>query len=185
MWTQQIAAEEEKLKSVDVSTEEDEEEEAIENEVKGIQAELDAIWEKQSKVKRGDRQSVVALRLEELTEELTVLLKEEVTKAVVEEQLQVVGKNVERLERDVNRMEEEAKTLLGKIKKEEGKKETMEEEAKWYRETIEKEEGEIKSEYAQMDIASELSVGGYYEVLQWVLERAGGVTVGGRRGCKV
>ena len=98
------------------TTAEDEKEEAIENEMKAMQTELDAIWEQQSKMKRGDRQSVVALRLEEAAEELKTELKEEVTEEVVKERLEVVRKNVESLERDVERMEEEEKALLGKIK---------------------------------------------------------------------
>lgn len=180
-----MAEEEEKVKNAGVdTTAEDEKEEAIENEMKAMQTELDAIWEQQSKMKRGDRQSVVALRLEEAAEELKTALKEEVTEAVVKERLEVVRKNVESLERDVERMEEEEKALLGKIKKEEGKKEAMEAAVRECKEAMEKEAEEIRNEYAQMSIACELDIGGYYEALQWVLERAGGgVTVGVESGC--
>ena len=52
------------------------------------------------------------------------------------------------------------------------------------KEAMEKEAEEIRSEYTQMNIACELDIGGYYEALQWVLERAGGgVTVGVESGC--
>ena len=159
-------------------------EEALEADIKALEADLNVLWEKTARSGNGGLKSAMIQKLGDergvLQRELVkhgLLKEEEGREEVIRERIEVVKKNVASLERDMLRMEDEEKEMLCRVKKEEGKKEAIEAEIRWNQQQVTALTEEVKAQYLQLDVNVPVTAEGYSTALQWALTPANALTV--------
>ncbi|OAO15648.1 RAD50, DNA repair protein [Blastocystis sp. ATCC 50177/Nand II] len=154
----------------------EEKEEAVEAEIRALEAELSALWEKTARSGSGGLRSAMIQKLGDARGALrsvlvrSGLLKEEETREeVIRERMEVVKKNLASLEKDVTRMKEEEREILCRVKSEEGKKAAIDAEIQWNQQRIAEVTAEVTAQYQQLGIEAAVTEEGYSTALEWAV----------------